>query len=179
MTDAPVKLIRSMPRAVLNTQLLKMRASFGKGAEEEEEEEVGGYSLANYRVRLQGEFPQTRRKGEDPIRVGMDGLGIHVKDSWINVVKGIEEAPFRHGNRDIERSSSPSEKGILFTEVGGPGLEVIGGNLHGKGIVDELLATHSTQVTACLGEVDEVFSAASREDAREKFGRKGFKSGMR
>jgi hypothetical protein len=109
----------------------------------------------------------------------MDGSDIHVKDGWINVVKGIEEVLHPHGGRDIERSSSPSEKGILLTEVGDPGLEVIGGNFHSKGVVSKLLATRSAQVTACLGEVNEVFSATPSEDAREKLGRKGFESGGR
>jgi hypothetical protein len=108
----------------------------------------------------------------------MDGPGINVKDGGINVAKGVKEVLYRHVDLDIERSSSLSEKGILFTEVGNPELEALGGQFHGKGVVSELLATHSAQVTACLGEADEVFSATPSEDAREKLGRKGFESGV-
>jgi hypothetical protein len=41
--DALVELIGWVARVGLNTQVLKMRASFGKGAEEEEEEDGGGH----------------------------------------------------------------------------------------------------------------------------------------
>jgi hypothetical protein len=109
----------------------------------------------------------------------MNGLGIQVEEGWINLIKGIEEIMHTQEGRNIERSSSLGEKGILFTEVSDPGLEVIRGKLHNKGVVGELLATHSAQVAACLGEVDEVFLATQSEDAREKLGRKGFESGGR
>jgi hypothetical protein len=90
----------------------------------------------------------------------------------------LEEVLPRHGDLDSERSSSLSKKSILFTKVDSPGPEAIRGKLHGKGVVDELLATHSTQVTACLSEVGEVFSATPSEDTREKLSRKGLESGM-
>jgi hypothetical protein len=109
----------------------------------------------------------------------MDGSGIHVKDGWIILVKGIEEVLHRHVDLDIERLSSPSEKGILFTEVGNPAPKASRGSLHGKRVIDELLAAHSTQVTACLGEVHEHFSLTQGEDARENLGRKRFKSGAK
>jgi hypothetical protein len=167
-----------MRKVGLNTQLLKMRASFGKGAEKEEEEDDFGWDiLVVHFLRLQGELPQAGGKREDPTRIRVDGLGSNIKDRWINVVKNTTEVLHRHVDRDVERSSSPSEKGILFTKVGGPGLEAIRGKLHGKRIVNELLATHSAQAAACLGEIDKVVSATLSKDAREDLGRKGFESG--
>jgi hypothetical protein len=50
--DALVELVGWVPRAGSNTQLLKVRASFRKGAEEEEEEGVGGCSRAAHPTQM-------------------------------------------------------------------------------------------------------------------------------
>jgi hypothetical protein len=67
----------------------------------------------------------------------------------------------------------------MLTEVDDPGFEAIGGNIHGKGEVGDLLKAHSAQAMVCPGEVDEVVSATLSKDAREKLGWKGFESGAR